>query len=414
MKTDPRRLAAAALAGLVAGTGAAAAQTWIETSAPVMNWSCVASSADGSKLAAAASPGLIYTSSDSGATWTAASPPSNYWYSIACSADGRTLFAGGQAGLPSLYLSSDSGATWRAFSIPSVGGPYCSVVSSADGSRLGAFSPWSLGFLFSGDSGTNWAQYYFIPATASTFGCNSACSADGLSFGFLDDMLDCVLYGIFWTMGPPPLFTLNPPPWDSVPSVPGNSPWGYNWGYIACSADANRVAIAARASYGTGAIAVSTNGRATWFLTRTPVTTWSGITCSADGRQMAAVAADGTVLASADSGATWTPLAAPANNWSAVASSADGALLVATVAGGGIYTCQNTPAPQLSIAPAGANIVVSWIVPSMNFVLQQNFELASTNWVDVPAGPVLNLTNLQNQVTLPASAGGAFYRLLSR
>jgi hypothetical protein len=149
-------------------------------------------------------------------------------------------------------------------------------------------------------------------------------------------------------------------------------------------------------------------------MTSTPVITWSGITCSADGRRMAAVAADGTVLASADAGATWTPLAAPANNWSAVASSADGALLVATVAGGGIYTCQNTPAPQLGVAPAGTNIVVSWIVPSMNFVLQQNSGLASTNWADVPAAPVLNLTNLQNQVTLPASAGGAFYRLLSR
>ena len=50
----------------------------------------------------------------------------------------------------------------------------------------------------------------------------------------------------------------------------------------------------------------------------------------------------------------------------------------------------------------------------MNFVLQQNSDIATINWTDVTAPPVLNLASLQNQVTVPAPAGRMFYRLISR
>jgi len=52
-------------------------------------------------------------------------------------------------------------------------------------------------------------------------------------------------------------------------------------------------------------------------------------------------------------------------------------------------------------------------VPSANFVLQQNTDLSMTNWTDVTNAPVLNLTNLQNQVTQPVPDGNSFYRLKS-
>ena len=50
----------AALAVILAN--AALAQTWTQTSAPITNWTAVASSADGTKLVAGVYNGQIYTS----------------------------------------------------------------------------------------------------------------------------------------------------------------------------------------------------------------------------------------------------------------------------------------------------------------------------------------------------------------
>ena len=82
------------------------------------NWQSIASSSDGSKLAAVVSGGFIYTSSDSGATWTEQTAAgSRYWQSIASSSDGTKLAAvesewNGTNYVGSVYTSSDSGATW--------------------------------------------------------------------------------------------------------------------------------------------------------------------------------------------------------------------------------------------------------------------------------------------------------------
>lgn len=85
--------------------------------------------------------------------------------------------------------------------------------------------------------------------------------------------------------------------------------------------------------------------------------------------------------------------------------------MVAAANGGGIYTWQTTPHPVLNVTPSGTNLVLCWIVPSQPFVLQENADLTTTNWTDVATAPVLNLTNLQNQVTLPLPAANRFYRL---
>ena len=76
---------------------------------------------------------------------------------------------------------------------------------------------------------------------------------------------------------------------------------------------------------------------------------------------------------------------------------------------GRIWTSQTTPSPQLNLTPSSTNLTLGWTVPSTNFVLQQSADLAS--WADVTNPPVLNLTNLQNQVTLPSSGSSGFYRL---
>jgi hypothetical protein len=78
---------------------------------------------------------------------------------------------------------------------------------------------------------------------------------------------------------------------------------------------------------------------------------------------------------------------------------------------GGIYTWQTTPAPQLNLAASSTNLFLSWIVPSTNFVLQQSPDLIS--WEDVTNTTTLNLTNLQNQITL-LPANSSFFRLISQ
>jgi hypothetical protein len=57
------------------------------------SWYAIASSADGTKLAAVVYGGQIYTSTDSGVTWTAQASGSRTWTSIASSEDGTKLAA---------------------------------------------------------------------------------------------------------------------------------------------------------------------------------------------------------------------------------------------------------------------------------------------------------------------------------
>jgi hypothetical protein len=65
----------------------------------------------------------------------------------------------------------------------------------------------------------------------------------------------------------------------------------------------------------------------------------------------------------------------------------------------------------LNLAPSRSNLAFSWLGPSTNFVMQQSSDLGSASWTDVTNTPVLNLTNLQDEVTLPMPAGSGFYRL---
>ena len=55
------------------------------------------------------------------------------------------------------------------------------------------------------------------------------------------------------------------------------------------------------------------------------------------------------------------------------------------------------------------NAVLSWTVPPTNFVLQESSDLF--DWADMTNQPILNLTNLRDEIALPVSGGKAFYRL---
>lgn len=106
-------------AGIYTSTDAGV--SWRQNTVPNLNWSCVASSADGSILAAAGGNGGIYISMNSGSTWIETTAPVTGWNSLAMSADGTKLAAVNGDGIwtahariipfvpPSLHIAAASG-----------------------------------------------------------------------------------------------------------------------------------------------------------------------------------------------------------------------------------------------------------------------------------------------------------------
>jgi hypothetical protein len=187
-----------------------------------------------------------------------------------------------------------------------------------------------------------------------------------------------------------------------------------NWQAVACSADKSKVVAVV---YG-GPIYISTNAGTTWTPSSAPCTNWQAIASSADGTRLAAAVGGGAIYTSTDSGNTWISNNVPKTNWVSIASSADGCTLAAaynynmgSIHGHSIYHLQITPTPKLNLAAASNNCALFWIKPSTNFVLQQNLDLATTNWMTVTDTPTLNLSNLQNQVIFTPKNGSGFYRL---
>jgi hypothetical protein len=387
----------------------ARSQTWTQTSLPAGDWEVVASSPDGSKLAAAIAGGVqyntgpVYLSTNSGATWNITSLPIHSWSDITCSADGTKLVALAQLSGSSVdslfYVSTNAGGTWTT---PSAPANCFTVASSADGSKLvtvGAYT--SSGNIYTSTNfGFAWKQTS-APAKAWEAVCSSA---DGTK-------LAATIYngGIF-------VSTNSGATWTQT-----TAPTKY-YQDIACSADGSKL-VAAAGQTTTPAVYTSTNSGATWRASM-PAGSFAWCASSADGATFAV--ADwygGGIYLTTDSGLTWSQPSQPTLYWGGLVLSADGAQLVATTgpvsltdegnADGSVYIMQTTPTPSLSIAPAATNAVISWLVPSLNFTLQQNSDLTTTNWINVTTPPVLNLTNLQNQVIVSTPASGqAFYRLM--
>ena len=233
-----------------------------------------------------------------------------------------------------------------------------------------------------------------------------ACSADGRR-------LVATANGGFGNAGPIFISTDSGATW-----VQTSAPL-YSWtGWTALASSADGTKLAATIGYtsfptGPGPIYISPDGGGTWLASSSPTSHWTAVACSADGVRLVATTSFAGIYTSTNSGATWVSNNAPVTSWSAVACSADGTKLVAVADGGGIWTAQSIPAPSLSIAQSSTNVVLSWIVPSSDFTLQENPDLTSTNWTDAPNAPTLNLTNLQYQVTVPPPSGHRFYRLKS-
>ena len=448
--------------------------TWMPTSAPLNDWMSVASSADGSELLAASrgpwgsscgdSDGLIYISSNSGATWTPTDAPGDIWVAVASSADGQRHVAA-SGGFSVLLCTYPYSGPWRLTDAPA--SRLTGVASSADGTKLVAATDWYDSICTSSNSGATWSQ------TSAPKECWSSVtsSSDGAKLvaavGQVNDQLGLIYtsgnLGVTWTLTTSPRNN-----WTSVASSADGTK------LVAVAAPQRGWNGTNMPYFGDGLIYSSSNSGANWTQTSAPTNTWASVASSADGTKLVAVAglpwdglwSDRLIYTSANSGATWTPTTAPTNNWVSVSSSADGTKLVAVVAqswgcgdsqpciytstdsganwvrsdspavldwsgvasssdgshivavGDRIFTLRSpAPAPplpsspQLAVGLSGATLGLSWLVPSTRFVLQQNSDLSSTNWVDVPTPPTLDYTNLHQRLTLTPSLGSSYFRL---
>jgi photosystem II stability/assembly factor-like uncharacterized protein len=351
---DGTKIVAALAHGPILYTTTNSGETWALRSVSSDNgWLGVASSADGCTLAAVGGSGPVCISTNSGVTWT-----SNYladyyqtnWSSVASSADGRTLTVVG--GFFLIYTTTNAGATWTSNTTP--GGGLVSVTCSSDATKLVAMDQDSYIFA-STNAGATWTQPTNLPSPTQANACSVVSSADGCTF---------------------------------VASV-----------------------------YGHG-IYKSTDSGATWTMTSAPPINWTAIASSVDGSKLVAATGgyfyyktgEGPIYTSTNGGTSWVSNNVLNTDWGSVASSADGNMLFAS-GDAGVYRYQTTSAPQLNITPASGNLLLSWIVPSTNFVVVQNSDLTTANWTLVTNTPVLNLTNLQNEVILSPPVGNAFYRL---
>lgn len=232
--SDGNKLAAAVWGGKVL-TSTDAGATWTEQpGAGDRNWVAVASSADGKKLAAVYDwGGYVFTSTDAGATWTARGVPGSYnWTAVASSADGNKLFA--IAKDHAIYASNNAGVTWTALT-GSGARKWNSIASSADGNKLVAVV--ENGTIYtSTDAGATWTER----------------AADGL----------------------------------------------HNWTAVTISDDGQKLSATAG---GGGYIYSSNDGGVTWVAqTSAGVPNWAAIASSADGSKIAAAPYGGAVYTTAN------------------------------------------------------------------------------------------------------------------
>jgi len=376
------------------------AENWIQTAAPITNWSSLTCSADGTKLAATAAKGPIYVSTNSGFSWTETSAPVADWRSIASSADGRVLAAWkfnsydpSLGSFGSVYISTNGGATWLLSPLPEDAQQQLAV--SADGAWIaGCWSsdyPTQGGRIYlSTDSGASWSTKpgdYHIKCIALSADGSTLAVSGGVSITVSTN------FGDAWHMAA-----------------------GGKFGLVALSSDASTMLVGGLPMWDFG-FHFSTNAGRTWATADLPPGNWCPAV-SADGRQfVAAGIVDGlgfSLYTSPDAGATWVEGPRGLTN-PTLAVSADAKRIVAAEReGGGIHILQSTPKPQLEIASSATAVKISWVVPSTPFTLQQSTSQKLGDWQDVGHEPVFNYSNLHCEVTVPVGTSTVFYRLASR
>lgn len=386
MLKQTKLLGAALTVVIIGAVLAGYTQTWTSTSATGNNYESVWVSANGMVAIASASGRAPMISTNYGTTWFTNAQSiglSNSFTTLACSADGTKWFGTFHSASDYIQMSTNSGQNWSPTLSPT-SSQWEAVACSANGTILAA-AILNGTIYYSTNSGSSW-----LPTGAPTKQWEAlAMSANGtkmMAAANNDSIYAFTYSGVTWT-------------WAMTGASVDT------WKSLAGSADETRLV----ASSGSGTF-VSSNSGANW----TPGTNISGqVAASADGSKLA-VFSGARIYSSSDYGNTWV-----SNNWpnscffQSLCSSADGNQLFAVGSGlNGIWTSQLNPSPNLNINRAAAhNVVTSWLLPSTNFILQQSSNLSAASWSNVTNQTVLNLTNLQNQVTMPSPDGSVFYRL---
>jgi len=375
-------LAIALLAVVVSGF----AHTWIQTgAAPSPPWGGIGVSADGRIICAVSSESRPVISTDGGQNWAlATNAPSTgggYLGGAAVSADGTRVFAILEnAGGLRVFLSTNYGDAWMLTAAPT---GTC-VACSGDGGTViaaSAFDPG--GFVYvSTNGGTDW-NMSAAPVKKWTAVASSKNGRQFIGAVSLEKLYISTNSGANWT--------------------PANTP-NKGWRSVCSSADGQLLAATASDS-----TYISTNSGGTW---SSNTIAGQSIACSADGTKV--IVGGGQVYTSADGGLTWvTNSPPPSGNWYCAAASADGCKFIVG-SRDGIWIGQVTPSPQLNIQPINSGLAVSWLTPSTNFVLQQNLDLGTTNWIALTNHPILNFTNLYQEVGVPEPTNKVFYRLTTQ
>jgi hypothetical protein len=342
---------------------------WRLTSASSpQNWDSIASSSDGSKLAATVygSSGGIYVSSDSGQTWAATNTIFAALRAIASSSDGSKLVAANYGA--GIYTNSSSASGGWGIGGSTSGLNWISVASSSDGSKLVAAAN-GKGIYTSTNSGATWKQQTTgLPSGGTQNWYYVASSANGSN-----------LVAVFYGGG---LYTSTNAGQSWAQQTTG-LPTNPNWISVASSADGTKLAAVA---VNTG-IYTSVNSGLNWTqqTNGAPATTnWASIASSSDGSKLAAMVFGGGIYLSSNLGLTWAQVSAPSNNWYCVASSADGSKLAAVNYGGGIYTSLATLAATASTT--GTN-----------------------GYITGPQGSAVELQYIGNGQFMPVSSAGSIW-----
>jgi hypothetical protein len=423
---------------------------WVQTSAPINYWNCLAASADGSQVLAGTFPGYISKSTNGGESWAQTGAAWDYWQSLASSASGNNLLAASHFGY--VYSSTNAGETWDELAIGlgstniiSSDTLYLNVVytnlniSVSDTNRFvtNRFNPVltipiitvssnsidladgiGIGLIGTAASGTNVMSVTFtvdvegsnvfdvnplitdalgrVGSTAPTSITNHLAASFAIpngtgifnTNGALNTNSISILNTNISGIGLSMTNVLN------VEVAIGNTP--QSWSAVASSADGSHLA----ASVNGGLVYTSTNSGATWAVADLPATNWSAVTISADGSYLTAVASSGLLYTSSNGGSSWVAVNVPSTDWSAVALSADGSVQAAVAYGGGIYYDDRVvtpPVPRItSITRADENTMVYFTT-----VNGATYTLCCTNSSGLPA----SVTNWPSGLSLTGDGG---------
>ncbi len=356
------------------------------------SWRGVASSADGTKLAAVALGQQIYTSTNSGVDWVAITT-SRDWSGIASNSDGTKLAAIVNPGY--IYISVNDGASTFAARMSDSNRNWTGIAMSSDGTKMVAVV--NGGQIYtSTDTGDTW-----FPRESNRAWRSVASSADGIK------LVAVVDGGMIYTSNDRGLN------WNERAGTTSS------WRGVASSADGVKLVAVSEGHE----IFTSTDSGENW-IARDISRNWRSVASSADGTTLVATVVIGQIYTSTDSGLNWT-VRDSTRSWVGVASSANGTKLVSVVDGGVIYTIDFNPFRNslMSIGTNESTISSSGTVEMVNTAGINRPTISATSATTITdsaalyiAGPPIAGTNLTitNLYALNVASGNSRFGGTSR